>query len=52
MFHEHGLGDDGTEPARSRKPDHRDDHMEQKDKNVAHPGILSNLKTAQNFCAN
>jgi hypothetical protein len=52
MFNEHGLGDDGTQPARSRKPDHGDDHMEQKDKKVAHPGIQSNLKNAQDFSAN
>jgi hypothetical protein len=44
MFDEHRLGNDGTEASWSCYPDYGDDQMNEKDDDVAHPGMLPNPK--------
>jgi len=44
MFDEHRLGNDGTEASRPCQPDYGDDQMNEKDDDIAHPGMLSNPK--------
>jgi hypothetical protein len=44
MFDEHRLGNDRTEASWPCKPDYGDDHMNEKDDDIAHPGMLSNPK--------
>src|SRR5436853_6186953 len=39
-----GFSNHGTEPARPRKSNYGDDHMKKKGENVAHGGMVSNLK--------
>jgi hypothetical protein len=41
MFDEHRLGNDGTEASWPCQPDYGDDQMNEKDDDVAHPGMLS-----------
>jgi hypothetical protein len=36
LSHQHGFGNNGTEPARPSKPDNDCDGMQKKSKNVAH----------------
>lgn len=40
MADQHGFGNDGAKPTRRCKSKYRDDHMKQKDENVAHAGIV------------
>jgi hypothetical protein len=44
MFDEHRLGNDGTEASWPRQPGYGDDQMNEKDDDIAHPGMLSNPK--------
>ena len=45
MFDEHRLGNDGTEASWPPcYPGYGDDQMNEKDDDIAHPGMLSNSK--------
>ena len=41
MPDQYGFGNHGTEPARNCQPDHGNDHMNEEDDDIAHPGMLS-----------
>ena len=44
MANQRGFGNDGTEPAGFRESNYGDDYMKKKSKDVAHAGMVSNLK--------
>jgi hypothetical protein len=41
LFDEQRLGKDGTDASRPSKPDDGDNQMNQKDEDIAHPGMVS-----------
>jgi hypothetical protein len=49
MFDEQRLGKDGTEASRPCKPDDSDDQMNQKDEDIAQPGMVSKPEKTPNF---
>src|SRR5207244_12994687 len=44
MANQRGFGNDGTKPAGFRESNYGDDYMKKKSKDVAHAGMVSNLK--------
>ena len=49
MFEEHRLGNDGTEASRACSPDDGNDQMNDKDDNIAHPGMVSKSEKTPDF---
>src|SRR6516162_1418733 len=49
MFDEQRLGNDGTEASRPCKPDDGDNHMKEKDEDIAHSGMVSKPEKTTNF---
>jgi hypothetical protein len=49
MFDEQRLGNDGTEASQPCKPDDGDDQMNEKDDDIAHPGMVSKPEKIPNF---
>jgi hypothetical protein len=45
MADQRGFRNDGTEPTRTRKSNYGDDHMKKKGEDIAHAGMVSNLKS-------
>jgi len=43
------LGKDGTEASRACKPDDGDNQMNQRDEDIAHPGMVSKPEKTPNF---
>ena len=52
MFDEQRLSKDGTEASRPSKPDDGDNQMNQKDQDIAHPGMVSKPEKTPNFRPN
>jgi hypothetical protein len=51
MPSQHGFGDDGTKATWSYKAHAGDDQMDENDKDVVHPGIVSKSQEAPEFSA-
>jgi hypothetical protein len=51
MPSQHGFGDDGTKATWFYKAHYGDDQMDENDKDVVHPGIVSKSQEAPEFSA-
>jgi hypothetical protein len=49
MFDEQRLGNDGMEASRPCKPDDGDNQMNEKDDDIAHPGMISKPEKTPNL---
>lgn len=49
MFDEQRLGSDGMEASRPCTPDDGDNQMNEKDDDIAHPGMVSKPEKTPNF---
>jgi hypothetical protein len=51
LLDENGLGDDGTDSARTQKSNERSDDMNEEDDEIAHLTILARTANPQELCA-